>query len=1278
MKNFVVRFFTILFFVPIVTQAQYISTSETVPYTCPSVCAGGTLVLKIFQLQNLTSGAPVQAVLSNSTGGFGSGTTTINCNRYSTSSATGPWINGPYTFSSNASNVFFEFTIPATATPATGYTVHFKSGATVGANMQMPCTGFTITPSYTPLAALAPSTYGNGQWIAHAYTWTPTTGAQLNTAALVAAQNFFDPLNYKGHFLKNSLSFNLDYTPNGGKMPGSLTVLHDGTSFQCGDGYSTNFSLRFYRTENFAAGLYQFEIQGDDGIRLSIDGGLTWILNSFLEQAYAGSMKTTATLFPNGVCLSGPTPLVIEYFQRPADAHIRFSSILLSPAAIAPPKDSIVCAGQNAAFSTTSIVGATYQWQVSTNGGATFNAVSNGAPYSGATSNVLQITPSSTIQNSNLYNCIVTGVCTNPVTTGNALLTVTTSAPNITTQPQSTNVCDLGTATFTAGTAGTAVYQWQRDSSGFFVNIHNGGPYSNANGSTLTISPVTSAMHNSNYQCQVTGCGITTPTAVATLSVTGNASFTAQSIASSICAGDNTMFSISAINVSTYQWQVNSGSGFVNITNNAVYSGASTANLSISSASASMNGYLYQCVIAGCGGTGISSSATLLTVGTAASINVQPIDNTLCLFGPGAFTIGVPLGVTCQWQVNSGSGFTNIVNGSLYNGATTPWLQISGMQASMDTYQYQCIVTGCNSSSITSNIVTLYLGSSAIITNQPTSVNLCGPGNTSITVIASNANSYSWQVNTGSGFVNLVNGPNYSNTSTATLNITGATTAFTGNQYQCIISACSGNTVTSNAVTLTVSPLAAITSQPANQTVCVGGNATFSFSATNVQVYSWEGGFGGAFSPLVNGGNITITNSTLVLSNVTTIQNNFQVKCILTDCSGTISTSTATLNVTPAVNISAASLSQNVCEGDNCNFSITALNATSYQWEVNSGSGFQSITNGGIYSNSTSSALNINGATLGLNNNLYRCVVSGCGSSTATSAPASLIVSPVSTLVSQTPSAILCEGGSTNLTITTTGSPSFQWQVNSGSGFINVSDGGIYSGATTSLLSLTNVGISENGNIYQCIYTSCGPGKISLPIPFTVQSPPVIDVQPVNENKCEEESAKFSVVASGKNLTYHWQISTDGGLSFSDILNNPNYSNANTSMLCINSVSTDMKNNYYRCAVDGCNQTVYSDPVMVDATENATTLFIPNAFSPDNDGLNDYFQISPYGLRDVKGEIFDRWGELLYEWNSLSTKWDGKYKGAVLPAGVYVYTIEATSNCADKKLEKKGTLTLYK
>ncbi len=202
MKNFVVRFFTILFFVPIVAQAQYISTSETVPYTCPSVCAGGTLVLKIFQLQNLTSGAQVQAILSNSTGGFGSGTTTINCNRYSTSSATGPWINGPYAFSSNASNVFFEFTIPATATPATGYTVHFKSGATVGANMQMPCTGFTITPSYTPLAALAPSTYGNGQWIAHAYTWTPTTGAQLNTAALVAAQNFFDPLNYKGHFLK--------------------------------------------------------------------------------------------------------------------------------------------------------------------------------------------------------------------------------------------------------------------------------------------------------------------------------------------------------------------------------------------------------------------------------------------------------------------------------------------------------------------------------------------------------------------------------------------------------------------------------------------------------------------------------------------------------------------------------------------------------------------------------------------------------------------------------------------------------------------------------------------------------------------------------------------------------------------------------------------------------------------------------------------------------------------------------------------------------------------
>ncbi len=1278
MKKF--GFILIVFFLLFLStsKAQYISTSETVPFVCPSVCAGGVLVLKIFQLQNLTVGAQVQAVLSNPTGGFGSGTTSISCNRYSLVSINGPWIVGAYTFTGNVSNVFFEFTIPSTAVPAAGYTVRFVSGATTGANMQMPCTGFTITPSYVPLAAVVPSTSATNQWIAHAYTWTSTTGALLNTSALIAAQDFFNPTNYKGHFLKNTLNFDINYTPNGGKMPGGFGVLHDGTSFQCGAGYTNNFSLRFYRTENYAPGLYRLEIQGDDGIRLSIDGGLTWILDSFIEQSYAGSYKSTTTLFPNGICLSGNVPLVIEYFQRPADSRITFTSTLLSPNTLNQPSDTVICAGQNATFSVNAIVGASYQWQVSTNGGSSFSPLTNTAPYSGVTTNQLQLTAAGNSLNTNLYNCVVTGLCTNPIQTSNALLSVTTSAPSITSQPQNINVCNLGTATFTVNTTGTALYQWQIDSSGIYVNLHNGGAYSNVNTSVLTISPVTTGMNNFNYQCLVTGCGISVPTTIATLFVSPNAVLLNQPQNSTICAGNNTTFSVTASNALSYQWQENSGAGFVNLSNGGVYSNVTSSILSISGATAAMNGNQYQCIVTGCG-PGINSTSGLLTVGVPASISSQPLNVSLCIGSPGTFSLNSVIGLTYQWQVNTGSGFSNVSNGLVYAGATTPTLQLVSMQAGMDGYTYQCIVSGCGSTTVTSTIAVLSLGTTAFINSQPQALQICGSGNTSFTVLASNVQTYQWQVNNGSGFVPLSNNATYSNVAGATLNISGAGANLSGSSYQCVLSSCSGITVLSNAVALVVTPLATITTQPVNQTICVGGTASFNFAATGALSYTWNGGYGGSLTPLSNGSGIVINGSNISFSNVGLSLNNYQLNCTLTDCAGIQTTSTVTLSVTPSVTITSASGNQSGCEGDNFTFSVNANAATTYQWQANSGSGFVNLSNGAVYSTVASATLSISAASTLLNGTQYQCLVLGCGNSNALSVPASLSLLPVATLTSQTPSAVICVGSATALSITTSfPANSYQWQVNSGFGFVNLSDGGIYSGSATPLLSISSASSAENGNSYQCVFTSCGPSKTSLPIPFTVQSLPLITEHPNNEKKCEGEIAFLNTKASGQNLSYMWQISMDGGLSFSDLNNSIPYSNVTSPTLQINPVSADMKNYFFRCEVEGCSQSVYSNPASIDASENATTVFVPNAFSPNNDGLNDFFELNPYGLKSVKGELFNRWGELIFEWNSLNTQWDGKKNGTVVPDGVYVYKIEAGSNCGEEKLLKKGTISVIK
>ncbi|MCW5908205.1 MAG: gliding motility-associated C-terminal domain-containing protein [Chitinophagales bacterium] len=91
-------------------------------------------------------------------------------------------------------------------------------------------------------------------------------------------------------------------------------------------------------------------------------------------------------------------------------------------------------------------------------------------------------------------------------------------------------------------------------------------------------------------------------------------------------------------------------------------------------------------------------------------------------------------------------------------------------------------------------------------------------------------------------------------------------------------------------------------------------------------------------------------------------------------------------------------------------------------------------------------------------------------------------------------------------------------------------------------------------------------------------------------------------------------------------------------------------------------------------------IFIPNVFTPNNDGNNDYFQI--YGnltaLKFVEVQIFNRTGEKVFETNDINFKWNGTYKDKPLEPQVFVYTIFAVF--VDNHAEKifKGSLTLLK
>ena len=73
---------------------------------------------------------------------------------------------------------------------------------------------------------------------------------------------------------------------------------------------------------------------------------------------------------------------------------------------------------------------------------------------------------------------------------------------------------------------------------------------------------------------------------------------------------------------------------------------------------------------------------------------------------------------------------------------------------------------------------------------------------------------------------------------------------------------------------------------------------------------------------------------------------------------------------------------------------------------------------------------------------------------------------------------------------------------------------------------------------------------------------------------------------------------------------------------------------------------------------------IPNVFTPDGDGINDYFYpraLLSRGLRTFRMQVYNRWGTLLYETSGLDGRgWDGRYNGVMQPQGVYVYRIEVS------------------
>lgn len=125
---------------------------------------------------------------------------------------------------------------------------------------------------------------------------------------------------------------------------------------------------------------------------------------------------------------------------------------------------------------------------------------------------------------------------------------------------------------------------------------------------------------------------------------------------------------------------------------------------------------------------------------------------------------------------------------------------------------------------------------------------------------------------------------------------------------------------------------------------------------------------------------------------------------------------------------------------------------------------------------------------------------------------------------------------------------------------------------------------------------------------------------------------------------------------------------------CPDPIVDPLETTTYACyVVDrvGCTNT---QTVLVEVVP---TLYIPDCFTPNKDGVNDIFKPVHSGFVKISLSIYDRWGELLWSSDDLNGGWDGTFKGAICPDGYYAYLLYAKDSRL-KVIEKAGSVLLMK
>ena len=491
-------------------------------------------------------------------------------------------------------------------------------------------------------------------------------------------------------------------------------------------------------------------------------------------------------------------------------------------------------------------------------------------------------------------------------------------------------------------------------------------------------------------------------------------SITTQPNSQSVLAATDVSFTVVASGspAPSYQWQLSTdnGSTWANLIEGAPYSGTTSSVLTITGATTDLSGFSHRCIATNVVGTATTNVVTL-TVNPviAPSFTTQPLSQTVVPGGSGTFTVvvaGSPSSL--QWHESTDNGSTWLVlpNGGFFSGVTSAALTITGTLPVFNNYLFRCVATNAAGSAISAS-ATLKVNAPPAFTTQPANQTALTIGFAGFIAVANGSPTpaYQWQlkkINTTT-WTNVVNGGVYSGATDSDLAITAPPTTLNGYQYRCVATNSFGSAI-SAAATLTVNPTVVpfFTTQPSNQTIVAGQNASFTAiaSGTPAPSYNWEVRTSSnspwtnvVFSSLpVYSGTST---DTLTITAPPVSFNGYQYRCVATSFAGTTYSTGRTLTIVAPPVFTTQPNSQIVTAGLSVSFTVTVSGTPTptYQWQLsaNGGGTWGNIANGAPYSGAKTATLNVTNPASGLNSFQYRCVATNTAG-TATSTVATLTV----------------------------------------------------------------------------------------------------------------------------------------------------------------------------------------------------------------------------------------------------------------------------------------------